>query len=96
LNVMAPVAGYRNGTVANILCTLISNGSSSLDINPLRSASTGAFLTDLVGGSASALTNLSFTTATIPAQSVSTTRIIKTFTIIVGVWTFVSDTVLPP
>lgn len=96
LNSMAPVASYRNGTVAKILCTLISNGSSSLDINPLRSASTGAFLTDLVGGSASALTNLSFTTATIPAQSVSTTRIIKTFTIQTGVWTFVSDTVLPP
>jgi hypothetical protein len=96
LNTMAPIASYRDGTVAYILCTIISNGSSTLDINPLRSPSSGTFLTDLMGGSASALTNLSFTTATIPAQSVSTTRIIKTFTLQVGVWTWVSDAILPP
>jgi hypothetical protein len=96
LNNLSPVSDYRNGTVARILCTLISNGSSSLDINSLRSATSNQFLTDLVGGSAPALTNLSFSTAVIPAQSVSTTRIIKTFTIQLGVWIFVSETVLPP
>ncbi len=96
LNNLAPVADYRDGTVAKILCTIVSNSSSSLEINPLRSFSYGTFATDLSGGSASAVTNLSFSTATLPAQSISTTRIIKEFTIQVGVWTWSSDTVLPP
>lgn len=96
LNNLAPIADYRDGTVAKVLCTIVSNSSSSLEINPLRSFSYGTFATDLVGGSASALTNVSFTTATLPAQSISTTRIIKTFSIQVGVWTWISDAVLPP
>ncbi len=96
LNNLAPVAEFRDGTVARILCTIVSNSTSSLEINPLRSTSTQSFLTDLVGGSANGLTNISFSTATIPAQSVSTTRIIKTFSLVVGVWTWISDTVLPP
>ncbi len=96
LNNLAPVAEFRDGTVARILCTIVSNSTSSLEINPLRSTSTQSFLTDLVGGSANGLTNISFSTATIHAQSVSTTRIIKTFSLVVGVWTWISDTVLPP
>lgn len=96
LNNLAPVSEYRNGTVARILCTVINNSSVNLDINPLRSFSTQAFLTDLVGGSASGVTNLSFGTALVPGQAVTTTRIIKTFNITVGVWTWVSDTLLPP
>ncbi len=96
LNNLAPIAEYRNGTVARILCTIISNSSSSFEINSLRSPSTQVFLTDLVGGSANGLTNLSFSTATVPAQSVSTTRIVKEFMIVVGVWSWISDTVLPP
>lgn len=96
LNNLAPVSYYRNGTTARILCTLVSNSTSTFEINPLRSSSTQTFLTDLVGGSASGLTNLSFSTAVVPAQSVSTTRIIKVFTIVVGVWTWQSDTILPP
>jgi hypothetical protein len=95
LNNIAPVSEYRDGTVARILCTIINNSSSSLDINPLRSFSTQVFATDLIGGTASGLTNVSFSTATLPAQAVTTTRIIKTFNITVGVWTWVSDAVLP-
>lgn len=97
LNNLAPVSEYRNGTVARILCTLISNSSSSLDINALPpSVSTAPFLINLGGGSASAVTNISFPIATIAGQSVSTTRIIKVFTIVASVWTWTSDTVLPP
>jgi hypothetical protein len=104
LNAMAPppsidpASVYRNGTVARILCTSITNSTTSLDINPLRSPSASQFLTDLSGSTAPALTSLSFSTATIPASSVSTIRIIKTFTITAGVWAHVSspgDTVLP-
>lgn len=96
LNNLAPVAEFRDGTVARVLCTIVSNSTSSFEINPLRSLSTQTFATDLMGGSASGVTNISFSTATVPAQSVSTTRIIKTFSLVVGVWTWISDTVLPP
>jgi hypothetical protein len=96
LNNLAPVAEFRAGTVARILCTLLSNSTSSLNINSLPpSLSTSAFLTDLSGSSANAVTNISFPNATIPAPSVSTTRIIKVFQIFGGVWTWQSDTVLP-
>jgi hypothetical protein len=94
-----PLSVYRDGTVAKILCTLLSNSTTSLDINPLRSTASGPFLTDLAGSTANALTNIAFTTATIPASSVSTTRIIKTFIITAGSWAHVSspgDVVLPP
>ena len=97
LNNLAPVSDFRDTTVARILCTLISNASTSLDINSLPpSLSTSSFLTDLSGGSSPAVTNISFPTATIPAQAVSTTRIIKQFRIISGIWVWESDTILPP
>jgi hypothetical protein len=86
---------YQNGTIAKILCTLLSNSTTSLDINSLPpSQSTATFTTP--SGTASAVTNIAFPTATIPAASVSTTRIIKEFTILSGTWTHVSDTILPP
>lgn len=104
LNAMAPpesitgsgLSDYLEGTVARILCTLISPSATSFEINPLRSSSSNTFLTDLVGGSAPALTNIAFTTATVPAASISTTRIIKTFTILSGSWIHSGDTILPP
>jgi len=97
LNNMAPVAEFRPGTYARILCTLLSNSATNLDINALPpSLSTSAFLTTLGGSTALAVTNIAFPTATIPAPSVSTTRIIKVFQIVAGVWSWQSDTVLPP
>lgn len=86
---------YQSGTIAKILCTLLSNSTTSLDINSLPpSQSTATFVTP--SGTASAVTNIAFPTATIAAASVSTTRIIKEFTILSGTWTHVSDTILPP
>ena len=100
LNNLAPVAEYRLGTVARILCTLISNSNTSLDINALPpNISTAPFITNhLTGSSAPAVTNISFPTANIAAPSVSTTRIIKEFTITGAPksWSWTSDTVLPP
>jgi hypothetical protein len=94
LNQMAPpqsitgatVSLYKDGTIAKILCTLISNSTTSVDINEVKNQSAAPFLTDLAGSTSPALTNVSFTTATVAAQSVSTTRIIKTFIIEAGVW----------
>jgi hypothetical protein len=94
LNVIAPVAEYRNGTIARILCTIINNSSVSLPLNPLVSLSTATFNTP--SGTAPAVTNVSISNATVPGASVSTTRIVKEFQLVLGVWTFVSDTVLPP
>jgi hypothetical protein len=97
LNNLAPVAEYRAGTYARMLCSLISNNAQSLEINSLPpSLSTAAFLTNLGGASSLAITNISFPTATIAAASVSVTRIIKLFQIVGGVWAWQSDTVLPP
>jgi hypothetical protein len=97
LNNLAPVAEYRTGTYARLLCSLISNNSQTLEINALPPAlSTAAFLTNLGGASSLAITNISFPTATIAASSVSVTRIIKLFQIVGGVWAWQSDTVLPP
>ncbi len=94
LNNIAPVVDYRDGTIARILCTIISNSTVNLDINPLIGQSTSTFNTPT--GTAPAVTNVSVSTATVPAPSVSTTRIIKVFQIIAGAWNHVSDTVLPP
>ena len=99
LNNLAPTSEFRAGTIVRILCTLISNASSSLDINALPPGiSTAPFLTTIGGSTAQAMTNISFPVATIPAQSVSTTRIIKQFSIsgTPKVWVFDSDTLLPP
>jgi len=93
LNNLAPVSEYRNGTVARILCTLLSNNTTSVDINPLVSQSTATFNTP--SGTAPAVTNVAINTATIPAQSITTTRILKQFQIIASTWTWVSDTILP-
>jgi hypothetical protein len=87
---------YEDSTVAKILCTLLSNSTTSLDINSLPPAlSTATFVTP-GPGTAPAITNIAFPTATISAASVSTTRIIKEFIILSGTWTHVSDKILPP
>jgi hypothetical protein len=94
LNQMAPpqsvtgatISLYKDGTIAKILCTLLSNSTTSVDINSVKNQSAAPFLTDLAGSTSPALTNVSFTTATVAAPSVSTTRIIKTFIIEAGVW----------
>jgi hypothetical protein len=98
LDILHPPEEYRLGTVARILCTLVSASSTNLDINALPPAlSTAAFITDhLTGASANAVTNISFPPATIAAASLSTSRIIKVFTLGVSGWSWTSDTLLPP
>ena len=90
---LAPVAEYRNGTIARILCTVVSNSTSSLDLNPLISDPTAEFNTPT--GTAFAVTNVSISTATIPAPTITTTRVIKVFQLLAGAWTYVSESVLP-
>lgn len=95
-NMCPPGPKYRNGTQAVILCTIVSNSTTSLDLNPLLSLglSFGTFNTP--SGTAPAVINSSIGVATVAAPSISTTRIIKRFQISANVWSFVSDTLLPP
>lgn len=94
LTQLAPPADFRNGSLARILCTTLQNSTTSLEINPLRSETRDDFnLTS--GGSASALQQMAFNTATIAAPAVTTLRIIKTFQIVAGAWSFVSEVSLP-
>ena len=94
LNNLAPVGDFRNGTVARVLCNILNNSPTSLDINPLISQSTATFTTPT--GTAPAVTNVSVGVATVAGSSVSTTRIIKEFKLLGGAWSFVNDTILPP
>lgn len=98
LDNLAPPTEYRDGTIVRILCTILTNGSTSLDINPLISAGTSKsnFLTDLSGSSSPAVTNISVAPATVLAPAITTTRIIKEFQLLLGIWTFVRDVSLPP
>lgn len=93
LNNIAPPAEYRNGTLARILCSFIINSTGTININPLISTSSSTFNTPT--GTAPALTNISIGAAIVPAASTSTSRIIKTFQIVAGVWAHVTDQVLP-
>lgn len=95
LNNIAPPSEYRNGTLARILCTILSNSTTSFDINSLTSVSTNIFVTP-GPGTGSAITNVAFSAPTVPGQSIQATRTIKIFQVLSGAWTFVSDTPLPP
>jgi hypothetical protein len=95
LNRLAPPADYRDGTIARILCTFLTNSSTSLEINPLISQTlTPGFLTTT--GTAPAVTNVAISTATIQGAAIAITRSIKEFRLEVGVWVLQSDTQLPP
>ena len=91
---MCPVSEFRNGSFARILCNIISNSTTQLDINPLVSESTATFVTPT--GTAPAVTNVSVSQATVSSPTISTTRIIKEFQILGGSWSFVGETILPP
>jgi hypothetical protein len=94
LNAMCPVSEFRNGSFARILCNIISNSTTQLDINPLVNESTATFNTPT--GTAPAVTNVSVSQATVSSPTISTTRIIKEFQILGGSWSFVGETILPP
>jgi hypothetical protein len=88
LTQIAPPREYENGTRARILCSFLSASSSTLNINPLVTTPTGTFNTP--SGTAQAVTSVAFSTATIPASSITPTRVVKEFVLQSGVWTFVS------
>jgi hypothetical protein len=95
LSRLAPPSEFRNGKIARILCTIITNNPTSLDINNLPpDLSTAPFLTNLTGSSSNAVTNITFPVASVAGSSVTTSRIIKEFMIVSGVWAWQSETLL--
>lgn len=88
LTQIAPPSEYRNGTLARILCTIISNSGSSLDINPLFNTSTLEVNTPT--GTAFVIQSAAFDIASVAGASVSVTRIVKTYQLVSGAWTFIS------
>ena len=93
LNNLAPPAEHRNGTIARVLCNFLINSTGTVALNPLVSLSSSVFNTPT--GTANAVTNVAMSPATIPAAVISTSRIVKQFQLVVGAWTWVSDTILP-
>lgn len=85
---LAPVEEYDNGTIARILCTVISNLSTDVNLNTNLNQSTDTFNTPT--GTASAVTNVSFSTVSVPGSATNITRLIKTYQIIANAWTFVA------
>ena len=88
LESIAPVAEYDNGTVARILCTIVSEVRPTLNLNSYLNESTATFNTP--SGTGSALTDVSFSDVDIPTPAYNISRIVKTYQIIANAWTFVS------
>ena len=79
---IAPVAEYKTGTTARILCSTIALTSGTVSV----STTNGTFLiTTSTSGTA-----LTGATASATAPIVSVSRVVKTFAIAGGAWTFVS------
>ena len=93
LNRLSPVAEYRNGTLARILCSIANNSSVTVDVNALLSKVNAEVNTP--SGTTFVLSDVAVSTVTVQGQPISLTRIIKLFEIENGIWTFRSDTILP-
>lgn len=89
LTQIAPPNEYENGVVARILCSFLTASNSTLDINSLVSTSTATFVTP-TGTAPAVIEPVAFATATIPAPSLAPSRVVKTFQIVAGTWTFIS------
>jgi len=96
ITLLAPPSEYRNSTLARVLCTSLSNNSTSLNINSYLSTSTSEFITPdapssiVPGGTGFGVSNVTFGTATVSPPVISVFRVVKTFQLQSGVWTFVS------
>jgi len=86
LNNLAPPAQFELFTEARILCNILSNAGTSLNINALRNPTSANFLTDISGSSQSGLTGLAFDTAAIAGQPINVTREVRVFILKTGGW----------
>ena len=88
LTSLAPVNEYENGTLARILCTRLTNISSSA-VTSLAAPGTTEFVTPT--GTAFAITSQAINSPiTVAAQTISVFRVVKTYILQAGAWTFSS------
>jgi hypothetical protein len=88
LESIAPVLEYDNGTVARILCTIVSEVRPTFNMNSYLNKSTATFSTP--SGTGNALIDVTFVDVAIPTPAYNISRIVKTYQIIANAWTFVS------
>lgn len=89
LTQIAPPAEYENGTIARLLCSSLTNSTTSLNINALLTKNnTVEYNTPT--GTGFPLQDVAVSTATISAPSISVFRVVKTFELQAGAWAFVS------
>jgi hypothetical protein len=91
LNNLVPPAEHREGTRARILCTVLNIATTSIDLGPTFTPGGGYTLGgpfDVTsGGSAPAVTAISVGSVVVPSPGVTTSREIRRFVILSGVWT---------
>jgi len=90
LTSMAPPVEFRNGTIARVLCSTLSNSASSVNLNPLLVLDNSTEFRTADGGSAFAVTNVVFNSVIVPAPVIAISRVVKTFQLVAGAWTFIS------
>jgi hypothetical protein len=85
---VAPPNEYENGTVARVLCSSLANSTSTLNINPLLNKVNNVVYNTPTGTNFP-LQDISVSPAIVPAQSISVFRVVKTFELVAGSWSFV-------
>jgi hypothetical protein len=90
LTSMAPPVEFRNGTIGRVLCSTLSNSASSVNLNPLLVLDNSTEFRTADGGSAFAVTNVVFNSVIVPAPVIAISRVVKTFQLVAGAWTFIS------
>lgn len=88
LSSLAPVNEYENGTIARILCSRLTNSDSTATTS-LATPGTAEFVTPT--GTAFAITSQAINSPiTVPAQTLSVFRVVKTYQIVAGAWQFIA------
>jgi hypothetical protein len=93
LSNLAPVGENAEGTVARILCTILTNSAQNIDVNARLNISTEVF--NRPTGTGLAVTGVSVNAVPVPGPAIVTGRLVKVFRIQSGQWTFISSTELP-
>lgn len=90
LTKLAPPSEYENNTTARILCTNFSTAGSTVNLNTLLTKVNNVEYNTPTGTNFP-IQDVALGNAVIPAPGFSVTRVIKTYELIAGIWTFLND-----
>lgn len=88
LTQIAPPNEYENGTVARLLCSALSTTAVVVNVNSLVNKTKNVEYNTPTGTNFP-LQDITLSPATVPGQSISVFRTVKTFELIAGSWSFV-------